>query len=216
MDENEIIDSISTTLNAGRVIPSPVSFPLIIKAISGFDVISLNNDDNEDVLLLERLEGAVSRCASYVQRNPILHTRPNEVGNYIETPLKNQLSDVGFIVETPSGAAGAQTSGYPDILIREPSGRPTYLEVKTYKPGSESSSFRSFYLSHSDTFKVNVDARHLLVAFRMISTPAGSGKQAYSPEGWSVRDLSKLDCGLKLEFQSNNKTMYRIAPEING
>ena len=68
---------------------------------------------------------------------------------------------------------------------------------------------RSFYLSPSESFKVAVDARHLLLAFGMEATPiSGSSNSTYIPRSYKLIDLHDLLCDVKYEFNSDNRRLY--------
>ena len=68
---------------------------------------------------------------------------------------------------------------------------------------------RSFYLSPSESFKVSVDARHLLLAFGMEASPiAGSRDSFYIPKSYKLIDLHDLLCDVKYEFNSDNRRLY--------
>lgn len=68
---------------------------------------------------------------------------------------------------------------------------------------------RSFYLSPSQSFKVCVDARHLLLAFGMEARPAtGSSDSLYTPKSYKLIDLHDLLCDVKYEFNSDNRRLY--------
>ncbi len=68
---------------------------------------------------------------------------------------------------------------------------------------------RSFYLSPSESFKVSVDARHLLLAFGMeASSVPGSRDSSYIPISYKLIDLHDLLCDVKYEFNSDNRRLY--------
>lgn len=68
---------------------------------------------------------------------------------------------------------------------------------------------RSFYLSPSDSFKVSLDARHLLLAFGMNPTAiSGSRDSLYTPQSYKLIDLYDLLCDVKYEFNSDNRRLY--------
>ena len=120
------------------------------------------------------------------------------------------LPQVGLSSERPTSITGkGKSTGYPDILVRDPAARATYLECKIFKHGSPKSTMRSFYLSPSDSFKVSVDARHLLLAFGMRSSPIeGSRNSWYVPRSFRLVDLHGLLCDVKFEFNADNRRLY--------
>jgi hypothetical protein len=67
---------------------------------------------------------------------------------------------------------------------------------------------RSFYLSPSESFKVSVDGRHLLLAFGMEASPiAGLRDSMYIPRSYKLIDLHDLLCDVKYEFNSDNRRL---------
>jgi hypothetical protein len=140
-----------------------------------------------------------------IKLRPITSKRPNEVGNYAEPYLVDAARSLGGSAASPKTRDGAtRSAGYPDLEVVAPGGEVFYMEVKTFNPGSEESTFRSFYLSPSDRPKVTRDAVHLLVAL---------GTELIKPQTYSVTsikllDLSKLLVDLKIEVQASNADMY--------
>ncbi|CAN5839128.1 hypothetical protein BH18ACI5_BH18ACI5_23350 [soil metagenome] len=52
------------------------------------------------------------------------------------------------------------------------------------------------YLSPSDSFKVSIDARHLLLAFGMSAVAVAESRDSlYVPESYKLVDLHDLLCG---------------------
>jgi hypothetical protein len=97
------------------------------------------------------------------------------------------------------------------VLRRLYKNRATYLECKIFAQGSADTTMRSFYLSPSESFKVSVDARHLLLAFGMQASPtagAGSRDSKYIPLSYKLIDLHDLLCDVKYEFNSDNRRLY--------
>jgi hypothetical protein len=87
--------------------------------------------------------------------------------------------------------------------------RPTYLECKIFAHGTANTTMRSFYLSPSESFKVSLDARHLLLAFGMVATEiVGSANSLYIPRSYKLVDLHDLLCDVKYEFNSDNRRLY--------
>lgn len=68
---------------------------------------------------------------------------------------------------------------------------------------------RSFYLSPSESFKVSVDARHLLLAFGMEAEAIPNSRDSlYRPLSFKLVDLHDLLCDVKYEFNSDNRRLY--------
>ena len=185
-----------------------VGFNVAIEALSGYKLEEITRNP-KDKKLVKALKLDLDDCIKQVRTGGgIKSKRVNEVGNKMEQPVIDAINQSKSMLmagkpETVSGKLKA--TGYPDILIYDQWGRPTYLEVKTYNTQSKASTLRSFYVSPSDEFKVTQDARHLLVAFEMIP-PAGSN--GYMPVKYELVDLAHLICSIKFEIQSDNKRLY--------
>jgi hypothetical protein len=187
-----------------------VPFSVIIRSLAGRRVIPVDRNDPADVLVLGKLEEAIRLAADRVKLQPIRRPRPNEVGNDIEAYVQAALVRAGFRAERPTSAAGkGKSTGYPDLLFYDEDNRPHYLECKICAEGTEPTSMRSFYLSPSESFKVALDARHLLLAYGMRAVAvAGSRDSAYTPHSFRLVDLHDLLCDVKYEFNSDNKRLY--------
>ena len=157
-------------------------------------------NSSEDKMLILSLCNAAEKTIDRSKKNPIRTSRPNEVGNNIETIIKTAISEEqGFKI----GEMNKQ--GYPDLLIYDKHERPTYVEIKTFNARNIGSSFRTFYLSPSEKFKVKLDARHIVVSFE---TEKYSGENAWSMKKYKILDVAKLHCSLKYEWNSDNKKLY--------
>ncbi len=191
-----------------------IPFPVIIKSLSGQEVIPMNKENASDLDLLKNLENAIQSCITDLKSNPIKRSRPNEVGNAVEAYVMRALSASGLMAARPTSRAGlGKPMGYPDILIHDREKRATYVECKIFAHGSAETTMRSFYLSPSESsFKVSFDARHLLLAFGMEATPvAGSRDSLYLPKSYKLTDLHDLLCDVKYEFNSSNRRLYSPA-----
>jgi hypothetical protein len=187
-----------------------VPFDIIIKSLSQFKVIKTDPRDAADAKLLERLGRAIREAGKAVHEKPIKRPRPNEVGNDIERYVLDALEREGLCAKRPTSTTGkGKSTGYPDILLRDSENRPTYLECKIFADGTDPTSMRSFYVSPSESFKVSMDARHLLLAYSMQRTPlAGSSDSLFTPTGFKLIDLHDLLCDVKYEFNSDNRRLY--------
>lgn len=174
------------------------------KAVLPLDV------EGQDRALLDRILVAAADLMGRSEVAPIKTPRINELGNAVEEPLLNACLRVGLPATWPRRSDGSGgRSGYPDIAIDIDGERPAYLEVKVVAAGSESSAFRSFYLSPSERPKVCVDARHLLVAFtHKRRENAADGMEQYTLTSFKIVDLAKVVGKIKFEYQSSNKDMY--------
>ncbi len=191
-----------------------IPFSVIVKSLAERQVIQIDKADAADIELLKRLEKTVQFCASDLKSNPIKRPRPNEVGNDVEMYVMRALPQGGLTAARPTSQAGlGKSTGYPDILVRDGENRATYLECKIFTHGSAETTMRSFYLSPSKSFKVSVDARHLLLAFGMEARPiTGSRESMYIPKSYKLIDLHDLLCDVKYEFNSDNRRLY--APSL--
>lgn len=215
MDKSEIERILAEAVRAYRHIPKNLEVGIAIEAVTGKAVIPMS-DQPVDRDLLARICAAAKAMITRSQQQPIKTGRVNELGNAIEEPLLDACKAAGLKASWPKRSDGSSArTGYPDIAIDIDGDHPTYLEAKAIAPGSESSSFRSFYLSPSDNPKVCVDARHLLVAFihdRLKNDT--DGNEQYRLTGYKIVDLA-LACGkIKFEYQSSNKDMYTGSPVI--
>ncbi len=174
-----------------------------IHDICGRKVIRFDEKKWKDATLKKAIERACKDAYHDLKNDPITASRPNEVGNKIEPRVIKSLNKLkNYTASVPCG----QPTGYPDILLKAPDGRYTYIECKTYKNTNIDTNFRSFYFSPSETFKVEHDARHLVVAFEMVKT----GQEKYRAAGFKMVDAYNLPCTLKLEWNSNNKLLYEL------
>ncbi len=187
-----------------------IPFSVIVKSLAGRQVIQIDKADAADIELLKRLKKTIQFCSSELRSNPIKRSRPNEVGNDVEAYVMRALPKAGLAAARPTSHAGlGKSTGYPDILVRDGENRATYLECKIFAQASVGTTMRSFYLSPSDSFKVCVDARHLLLAFGMEASPIpGSRESLYVPKSYKLIDLHDLLCDVKYEFNSDNRRLY--------
>ena len=182
---------------------------VIITALTERRVIKFDPSDAQDVDLLRCMEKAILLCGKELAQTPICRPRPNEVGNDIEPYVIRALQQVGLSPSRPLTAKGrGQSTGYPDILVHDSAGRPTYIECKIFAHGRAATTMRSFYLSPSESHKVVWDARHLLLAFGMQASPTGAGDSLYIPRSFKLVDLHDLLCDVKYEFNSDNRRLY--------
>lgn len=216
MNNDKIAQALSEAVDAYRAIPKSLEVGAAITAITGKVVIPITDDVRDK----ELLDGVCAAAKLLIERSeaiPIKTRRVNELGNNIEEPLLRACKDVGLKATWPKRSNGSSSrTGYPDIALDIDGERPTYLEAKAIAPGSESSAFRSFYLSPADNPKVCVDARHLLVAFvhkRLTNDPDGS--ERYSLSSFKVVDLALARGKIKFEYQSSNRDMYLGEPVIS-
>lgn len=187
-----------------------IPFSTVVRSLSGHSIVPIAQQDAADIDLIERLSRAARLCGEEIRKKPILRPRPNEVGNDVEPYVMDAVRAAGLNCERPPTATGSlKSTGYPDILVQDSSGRPTYLECKIYSANTANTSMRSFYLSPSDNFKVCQDARHLLMAFEMDAVAvSGSRNSEYRAVAFKLVDLHDLLCDVKYEFNSDNRRLY--------
>lgn len=209
-DTKEFEKLLATAVEAYRALPKGIPVSVAIEAMTTFKVIELDLESADDTKLLEYVSNAAIHCIQASQENPVRSPRVNEVGNLLEPLLKASLEAQNLNVSWPTTANGsAGRSGYPDLLVTEANNRLTYIEVKAVGPGQEASTFRSFYLSPSDTPKITADARHLLVAFgHEYIGNADNGSGLYRVNHYKVVDLAHVFGQIKFEYQSSNRGIY--------
>ena len=176
----------------------------VIREICGCEVLQVDPSDATDVALVRRLIKVAESAMRETRRNPIIHPRPNEVGNDVEAYVKSAIAEDPGMELVSMGRA----TGYPDILVRADDSRWVYIECKTYSQRNVDASLRSFYLSPSKSFKVEHDAVHLALSFGMNSVPVGDGRNEYTAFGFKIVDLYDLPCFLKSEWNSSNRELY--------
>lgn len=209
MTDAEIEALLAEAVDAYRKLPRNIKVGAAIEAVTGRTVVPLSGDQ-QDQTLLNRICRAAEELIRMSKEAPIKTTRLNELGNAIEQPLLEACRAVGLAASWPTRSDGSGSrTGYPDIAVDLNGECPAYLEAKVIGAGSESSSFRSFYLSPSDNPKVCYDARHLLVAFVHRREPNGAdGLERYALVSYKVVDLARVLGQVKFEYQSSNKNMY--------
>ncbi len=188
-----------------------VPFNLVIKGLSGYDVIPFDNENQQDLDLLNVLKKAAEHTTRSAFDKGIISNRPNEVGNYIEEFVINSLKQNGLHASRPKTKNGKhKATGYPDIFVIDKFKRPTYIEVKTYNIKNYQTTQRSFYLSPSskkDDFKITMNARHLIFSFQ-IEKVKRNDKNIYVPVHWKIFGTKNLRGQIKHEFNATNKQMY--------
>lgn len=210
MTEAERLDRLEDVLAQFLKPVKGIPFSVVIRSMSEKQVFPVNLKDPQDKALVDILVRCAHQVGADVRAKPILRPRPNEVGNDIETYIMTALKTVGLAAMRPLSAGGrGQGVGYPDILIEDAGGRPTYVEAKIYSAKTAESSMRSFYLSPSENFKVSKDARHILMAFEMVMerVPA-SDLYSFTAVAFKLVDLHDLEIDVKYEFQSDNRRLY--------
>ena len=210
MDDKERLEVVEQALAQMLKPVKGIPFSVIVKSLCECEVIPIDKADAHDVELLKQLLTTIQICATDLKAHPIRRPRPNEVGNDVEEYVMRALPKSGLRAARPTSKTGmGKATGYPDILVTDGQARPTYLECKIFAQGSAETTMRSFYLSPSESFKVCVNARHLLLAFGMEAAAiAGSRDSHYTPRSYKLVDLHDLLCDVKYEFNSDNRRLY--------
>ncbi len=104
--------------------------------------------------LLKILEIAVEKATRLSNEEGIFTNRVNEVGNHMESYVRNALNEEGLETITPLTKKGKpKSTGYSDLEVIEKNGRRTYLEYKTFNIKNWDSTQRTFYLVYLITSK---------------------------------------------------------------
>ena len=182
----------------------------IAKNLWQTNIIPVNPNDDKDRQLIDDLKKATVATLADIKRQPIYKRRPNEVGNAIEPYIENAINRLdGYKAQRPTNKQGkAQSSGYPDLLVRDSTGRYSYVECKTYNKESIDSSLRAFYLSppkKKSHAKVIHDARHIVISLHINKRRNGG----YIAKGFKILDICNLRCTLKEEWNAHNKELFR-------
>lgn len=185
-----------------------IPFNLVIEAMTGKKVISFDFTKPDHQEVLELLKQSALNAGKEINKTGILRPRPNEVGNDIESYVRNALNKFGLKADIPLGPSGHKKAmGYPDILFWFKN-TPYYLECKTYNIENIGTTQRSFYISPSDEFKVIYDAPHFILSFEIYVTGQQGNKHIYKCKHYKILSIESLSLNVKYEFNSDNKRMY--------
>jgi hypothetical protein len=186
-----------------------IPFRVVIKSLSGKNIIPVNMENPEDKELVNLLSNIAEAAGKAVNLTGIKRSRPNEVGNDIEKYIKDALTNAGFTASVPSTKRGRkQTMGYPDIEFVDRTGRPVYLECKTYNIKNISTTQRSFFLSPSEYFKVTRDGFHFILSYQVYVDNDKGDNNIYKVKHWKLVNIEQLKVDVKHEFNSDNKRLY--------
>ncbi len=187
-------------------------FAVIIKALSGHEVVRFDKNNLADATLLQQLEQAIDKAAHTANEIGIYAGRPNEAGNAIEPFVLQALIDSGLKAAKPKTKSGkGKSTGYPDVEVVYDQEKTCYLECKTYSAKSRTSTNRSFFLSPSADSKITRDGHHLLIAFELErdSQRDRGATLAFRPVSWHIYTLHGLLVDLKYEFNAGNDRLYK-------
>lgn len=204
MTDKEYILSLENVLAQFLKPFKSIPFKLLIKSLSGFEVLNFDTSTKENKNLLEDLIEVCEDVKKEVNENGISANRPNEVGNYIEPFLKHSLIKKGLEADIPKLKNNKKRSiGYPDLEFKDKKNRWHYLECKTFNIKNIATTQRSFFVSPSKDFKIKRDAIHFLISFQIEQ----NGK-TYTVKNYKILTLENLKVDLKNEFNTNNKNLY--------
>lgn len=182
-----------------------IPFNIVIKSISGKDVIRFDENNEKHKKVLEILIELARLTSKYINSKGISSKRLNEVGNKVEKVVKEVFKEKGIIAKTPQTTTSkTKSSGYPDIIFWY-NEEPYYLECKTFNKSNLQSTQRTFYFSPSENFKVTYDTIHFMLAFEIYYE---RDKNKYKCKSFKIISIESLSVDLKYEFNSDNKRMY--------
>ena len=208
MNNNEYTKKLENIIKQMLQPLKDIPFNLVIEAITGKKVISFDFNNQDHMKVLELLKQSALIAGKKINENGILRPRPNEVGNDIESYVREALNSLGLKAEIPTSSNGNRKStGYPDVLFWFQN-VPYYLECKTYNINNITTSQRSFYFSPSDEFKVIYDAPHFMLSYEIYSPGKKGNNNIYKCKSYKILSLEYLSIDLKYEFNSDNRRMY--------
>jgi len=182
---------------------------LVIESLTNHKIIPFNPNEIEDKSLLSDLINIANFAVLKINKKGISKSRPNEVGNAIESFVKESLMHYGYDAYTPNTKDGSKkASGYPDIEFIDKYERINYLECKTYNEETIDSTLRSFYLSPSKNSKITKDAHHFIISFEIYNSSSIGKSNIYKCNNWKILSIDKLLVNIKYEFNSNNPRLY--------
>ena len=195
----KILENIIENIIANSVKPlKNIPFNIVIKAISGKDVLKFDENNPEHKKVLELLIQVAEETGRRINKEGIIRTRANEVGNDIEKYVLDVFEELKINAQRPKG----KSAGYPDIEF-EFNGRIYYLECKTFNLKNLNSPFRTFYFSPSENFKVKYETIHFMLSYEVVKE-----KGFYKVKSYKIISLENLLVDLKPEFNSNNIRLY--------
>ncbi len=184
-------------------------FNLVIESLSGFRVIPFDRNTKKDKELLKKLIEVAKITGKEINNKGIKRKRPNEVGNDIEDFVVRTLNKLKLEADIPTTSSGQKRgAGYPDIEFTDQFGEINYLECKTFNIKSVGTSFRSFYLSPSENFKITRDAHHFVMSFEIYPERRSASGFNFKCRSWKILSIENLIVDVKYEFNSDNARLY--------
>ena len=204
MNEKEYIKSLENVLSQYLKPLKDIPFKLVMKSLSGFEILNFDINTKQNKKLLKDLIKACELVKKEVNKNGLAANRPNEIGNYIEPFLKDSLNKQNLLADTPKLRNNKKKSiGYPDLEFKDNKGCWYYLECKTFNINNIATTQRSFFVSPSNNFKITKDAIHFLISFQI-----EQNNKNYIVKNYKILTLENLKVDLKNEFNTNNKNLY--------
>ncbi len=208
MEKDDYINNLENVIKQMLRPIKDIPFKLVIEAMSGKKILPFNIKISHNKKLLNILINAATEAGKEINKNGIFRPRANEVGYAIEPFIKQALSGLGLSADTPTTNSGKKKStGYPDILFWY-NKNPYYLECKTYNKENIDTTFRSFYFSPSDDFKITHNAPHLLLSYEIFVAGEQGNDHIYKCAGFKIISLENLSVDVKYEFNADNKRLY--------
>lgn len=107
-DQEQYIKEIENVIRQMLKPVKNIPFKLVIKSMTGFEVIAFDKNKKEDKNLLKKINEAAEIAAKQVvNTGGIKRPRPNEVGNDLEPYIEDALKEVGYKdAGSPKGKSG--------------------------------------------------------------------------------------------------------------
>jgi len=186
-DQGELVRQVITYPKRLR----ELSFALVVRESTGFDVIAVDETRSYDKDLISILTSKLKKSLKESKKSGrhFKGNRINDVGSKIEAAIVSDLNSSPFSVRQLG------SKGYPDIEVIF-NDELVYMELKT-SGVVEKSSQRYFY--YSTGTKVKKSAIHILITIMAESADRGY----WAVKSFVVSDLSKLKVRLKAEFNAS-------------
>ena len=130
MESNEYTKKLENVIKQKLQPLKNIPFNLVIETMTGKKVISFDFTKPDHKTVLGLLKQVAINAEKGINKTGILRPRPNEIGNKIETYIRDALNLLK--ADNTVGPSGNKKAmGYPDILFWF-NKFPYYLECKTY------------------------------------------------------------------------------------
>jgi hypothetical protein len=90
-----------------------VPLGVVVRALTGHSTIAWKDEDAHCRALKPPLCEGIAEATRSIGREGLDASRPNEVGNYIETPVASALTAKGFVAQVPASASGVLLTELP-------------------------------------------------------------------------------------------------------